>query len=210
MGTLAGVGASAEESRLARQHIGLTKLTSTTMFCPSFQTILNYPIQKTKTRQWLPGGGEAKPLPCRCGRCCWVELANRILCGMFPLYHQVFYRELLPDARGLRALPEVRDLMAWRALLWWSSGASERWNSPCCAPSRWHHPEASRWRGLGWPCVDLAGCCDRGMPVYFPRASRESRDHGRLRMPGANIFLIAFPFVINLVRRAAQRAQGLR
>ena len=43
--------------------IGLAKLTSTTMFCPSFQTILNYPIQKTKTRQRLPGGGgKATPM----------------------------------------------------------------------------------------------------------------------------------------------------
>ena len=47
----------------AMLNIGLTKLTSTTMFCPSFQTILNYPIQKTKTRQWLPGGGgKAAPM----------------------------------------------------------------------------------------------------------------------------------------------------
>jgi hypothetical protein len=55
LGTLAGVSALADENRLARQRSGLTKLTLTTMFYLSFQTVLTYLIQ-TKTRQWLPGG----------------------------------------------------------------------------------------------------------------------------------------------------------
>ena len=71
------------------------------------------------------------------------------------------------------------------------------------------HSEASRWHGLGWPCVDLAGCCDWRMPAYFSRASRACRDHGRLRMPGARIFLIVFPFRSNPCPSCSSKCAGL-
>ncbi len=58
--------------------------------------------------------------------------------------------------------------------------------------------------GLVWTLrVAATGEC---MPTFLELAV----NHGRLRMPGAYIFLIAFAFVINLVRRAVRRAQDLR
>ena len=68
------------------------------------------------------------------------------------------------------------------------------------------HSEANRWHGLDGPVWSV---CDRRMPAYFSRVSRACRDHGRLRMPGARIFLIVFPFRSNPCPSCSSKCAGL-
>ena len=179
------------------------------MFCPSFQTILNYPIQKTKTRQWLPGGGEQSHSHADVTGVAGLSWRTDSFAGCFP-------STIKPSPANYNLMREdyehfLKFGTSWHGELYCGGVRVPRKDK---IPQLRSFPLAPfRGKSVAWTRMTLCGpcgCCDRGMPAYFPRASRECRDHGRLRMPGAYIFLIAFPFVINLVRRAVRRAQDLR